>query len=169
MTDRSRTFFSRLPASLPVVDFVPRGSTEHGAPGHWFDWNLATAAWQSGFDPKTGMPVHERERIVLAPYAEFRDAVKLDKATPFQQVVAVANARAGTDKANALGGPQAVLQASDGAWLVASAGAWETSDHIEPINLDLYPKGTEVRRAVRELKALVGRTTWVDFTGSGAA
>lgn len=156
----------QLPKGLPKVDFVPRGTTEHGAPDHWFDWNLATITSPAGYDPQTGKPVVERERVVLAPYEEFRDAVQLPAKTPFQQVVAIASARSDFYRTNAVGGPQAVLQGTDGAWLVASAGYWESSDHIEPINLDLYPKGAEVRQAVRELKAIVDRSTWVDFTAA---
>lgn len=153
----------QLPKDLPKVDFVPRGTTEHDAPETWFDWNLATVTWQDGFDPRTGKPVFDKERVVLAPYEEFKQAVKLDKGTPFEQVVAIAQARAGFDRTNAVGGPQAVLQAKDGTWYLAMAGYWESSDHIEPINLDFYPKGATVRQHVRDLKAIVDRSTWVDF------
>jgi hypothetical protein len=155
-----------LPKGLPAVDFVPKGTTEHDAPQQWFDWNLATIKWQAGFDPHTGKPVNDSERVVLAPYEEYKDAVKLDKATPYEQVVAVAQARAGFERANAVGGPQAILQAKDGAWFIATAGYWESSDHIEPVNLDIYPKGATVRQAVRELKAIVDRNTWVDFSAA---
>jgi hypothetical protein len=154
----------RLPKGLPKVDFVPKGTTDHGAPDQWFDWNLATVTSPDGFDPRTGKPVFDKERVVLAPYDEFKSAVKLDAKTPFKQVVAIAQARAGFDRENAIGGPQAILQAKDGAWFIAMAGYWDGPDHIEPINLDFYAKGSTVRQHVRDLKAIVDRETWVDFT-----
>ena len=157
----------RLPRNLPAVDFVPRGTTEHDAPERWFDWNLATVTWPAGFDRTTGAPVTDSQRVVLAPYDEFRDAVKLDARTRFDQVVAIAHARSGFERTNAVGGPQAILQARDGAWYVATAGYWESSDHIEPINLDIFPAGATVRQHVRDLKAIVDRHTWVDFTSAG--
>ena len=153
----------KLPKGLPKVDFVPRGTTEHDAPEQWFDWNLATVTSPAGYDPRTGKPVFRKQRVVLAPYEEFKQAVKLDRSTPFEQVVAIAQARAGFDRTNAVGGPQAILQATDGAWFVAMAGYWESDDHIEPINLDFYPKGATVRQHVRELKAIVDGNTWVDL------
>lgn len=158
---------AQLPKDIPAIDALPAGTVDHGAPEHLFDWNLATLKWPDGYSPTTGEPVFGRQRVVHAPYPEFREALRLDASTPFDQVVATARARAGFEMDNSVGAPQAILQGRDGTWLLTSAGSRESSDHIEPISLDLRSKDLEVRQHVRELKAIVDSERWVDFTAQG--
>lgn len=160
-----------FPGDLPPAASIPDGTIDHAAPERWFEWNLATISQPAGFDPGTGEPLTRRTRVVLAPYPEFRNAVELGADTPFRDVVAVARARAGRDLDNAEGSPQAVLQAWSGAWYVATAGVWDGPDHIEPLPID-WARRSSIRQAVRELKAIVDRDTWVDLrprVGAGAA
>ena len=157
------TTVEQLPSTLPNVKFVPASSTEHPVPNAWVDWKLATLVARDGFDPRTGKELFRRTEVFHYGGPEHRSFLRLDAKTPFATVIAIAQARSGFDRTNAVGEPQAVLQATTGEWYLTSAGYHESDDHDEPLGVD-WPASIEVRQHVRDLKAIVGERHWVNFT-----
>lgn len=153
-----------LPAALPFPDELPQHRQLRGR-DRWMDWQLASIRQTDGFDPRTGEQLHRTTEVVAAPYPEYRAVVRLDKSTAFTDVIGAARALAmDGDQSRLYGNPQAVLQSESGSWYIATAGYWESPDHIEPLGVYWAKNDAQIKPSQQDIAAIVGVRDWVNFT-----